>query len=115
MTLSQLQRKFTLKVAKLITWAYKNGYEFTFSEAYRPEETAKLYARQGRGIKNSLHTKRLAIDLNLFIKGRYQTSSRPYKPLAEYWKSLSEKGVDCTAGYDFGDGNHFSVRYKGVR
>lgn len=35
MTLGQKQRKFTRMVADLICFAYDNGYELTFAEAYR--------------------------------------------------------------------------------
>ena len=35
MSLGNRQRKFTLMVAKLITYAYKQGYELTLGDAYR--------------------------------------------------------------------------------
>ncbi|MBG5987156.1 M15 family peptidase, partial [Proteus vulgaris] len=65
MTLGEKQRKFTRMIADLIIFAYDNGYELTFSEAYRTPEQAKLNAKSGTGIKNSLHTQRLAVDFNL--------------------------------------------------
>lgn len=117
MTLSQKQRKFTLLVARLILWAYSKGYELTLSEAYRTPEQAKLNAKSGKGISNSLHTQRLAIDLNLFIKGVYQAGALAYKPLGDYWKSLDP---ECCWGGDFkgktaGDGGHFSITHNGIK
>ena len=114
MTLGEKQRKFTRLVAQLISWAYGDGYELTFGEAYRTPEQAALNAQTGAGISNSLHTKRLAVDMNLFIEGVYQTESGAYKPLGEYWKSLDP---DCAWGGDFSrpDGNHFSLAHEGVR
>jgi hypothetical protein len=53
MTLLELQKKFTLLVAQLIGHAYSLGYSLTFGEAYRPKETAQLYAQQGRGISET--------------------------------------------------------------
>lgn len=112
MTLSEKQRRFTWLLAKFILWSYEQGYSFTLGEAYRTIEQAELNAKKGTGIKNSLHTIRLAIDLNLFIDGKYQTDTKAYEPLGTYWESLHP---DCSWGGRFGDGNHFSFRHNGVR
>lgn len=114
MTLGEKQRKFTELVADLIQWSYLNGYELTFGEAYRTPEQAALNAAKGSGISNSLHTKRLAIDLNLFVNGEYMTDSEAYRPLGEYWKSLDS---NCCWGGDFSkpDGNHLSYTHEGIR
>lgn len=110
MTLSQKQRQFALMVAKLITWAYANGYELTFGEAWRTPEQAKLNAAAGKGIANSLHTDRLAIDLNLWIGGEYQTETSAYRPLGEFWESL---GGAWGGRFTKPDGNHFSLAHGG--
>lgn len=114
MTLGEKQRRFAELVGKLILWAYGEGYELTFGECYRTPEQAALNARSGAGISNSLHTKRLAIDVNLFVEGVYQTSSEAYRPLGDYWKTLDP---EAAWGGDFGkpDGNHFSLAHEGVR
>lgn len=114
MTLSEKQRLFVRLIGQLIQWAYTNGYELTFSEAYRTPEQAALNAKTGAGISNSLHIKRLALDLNLFIQGAYQTDSETYHPLGEFWKSLNPL---CRWGGDFSkpDGNHFSIEHEGVK
>lgn len=95
MTLGQNQRKFTLMVSDLINWAYNNGYELTFGDAW---------AKTGHS-ENSFHYKRLAVDLNLFKDGQYLTTTEAHKPLGIYWKSLGG-----TWGGDFKrkDGNHYS-------
>ncbi|EPS6889561.1 M15 family peptidase, partial [Providencia stuartii] len=87
MTLGEKQRKFTRMIADLIIFAYDNGYELTFSEAYRTPEQAALNAKSGSGIKNSLHTQRLAVDFNLFKDGKYLTQTTDHKLLGEYWES----------------------------
>lgn len=97
-------------VAALIVTARQMGYEVTLAEAYRPPETAKLYAQQGRGSAKSLHTKRLAIDLNLFRDGRYLRSNKAHESLGEYWESIGG-----TWGGRFGDGNHYSLSHGGVK
>jgi hypothetical protein len=112
LTLGEKQRKFTLMVAKLIEWIYANGYEATFSEAYRTPEQARLNAAKGTGIANSLHTQRLAVDLNLFRDGVYLTKSEQYLPPGQYWESL---GGSWGGRFTSPDGNHFSLEHNGVR
>ncbi len=75
------QQRFSVLVARLILWANDQGYSVTFGEAYRTPEQAALDAQKGTGIANSVHTLRLAIDLNLFINGEYQPLSEAYRPL----------------------------------
>lgn len=114
MTLSEKQRLFTRLVAKLIEYAYSNGMELTFGEAWRTPEQAKLNAARGSGISNSLHIERLAVDLNLFVGGVYIDSSEGHRRLGEYWKTLHP---NCRWGGDFRkpDGNHYSYSPDGVR
>lgn len=108
-SLSSKQMKFALMVAELIKYAGQYGYGVTFGETYRPPETCELYARQGRGIPNSLHAKRLAVDLNVFDDGKYCTDAYPYHFLHDYWDLLG--GAERIAG----DLNHFSLEHEGVR
>jgi hypothetical protein len=112
MTLGEKQRLFTKLIGLLIEYAYANGYELTFGDAYRSPEQARANASAGKGIINSLHCERLAIDLNLFKNGEYLTDSRAYQPLGEYWESLNP---DCAWGGRFtrADGNHFSIQHAG--
>lgn len=110
MTTGQKQRKFSKMVAELILHAYELGYEISLGEAYRPPETAAYYASVGKGIKNSLHTEKLAIDLNLFKNGVYLDKTSDHKELGEWWES---KGG--TWGGRFKDGNHYSLEHNGVK
>lgn len=108
MTLGQKQRKFTRMVADLIVWAYDNGYELTWGEAYRTPEQAALNAKTGKGIANSLHGDRLAVDLNLFKGGQYLTTTEDHRPLGEFWESIGGAW-----GGRFNDGNHYSLEHEG--
>ena len=114
MTLGQQQRRFPPLVAKLIEFAYLQGFELTFGECYRTPEQAAMNAASGAGISNSLHILRLAIDVNLFKDGVYLKDSDDYKPLGDYWCSLDP---DCAWGGVFTrrDGNHFSLTWNGVK
>ena len=107
MTLSEKQRLFSKLLADLIQWAYKKGFEVTMGECFRTPEQAALNAQKGTGIANSLHTKRLAVDLNLFVEGQYQPTTEAHRPLGEYWESLNPR---CRWGGRFNDGNHYELR-----
>ena len=113
MTLGEKQRKFTQMVGQLIAWAYENGYELTFGEALRTPQQAQANAASGAGISNSLHLIRLAVDLNLFIGGVYQTDSSAYQKLGEFWESLGGSWGGRFKSRP--DGNHFSLEHDGVR
>lgn len=113
MTLLEKQQLFTVMVANLIHWADEHCYRLTFGEVQRTPECAALNAKKGTGIANSLHTQRLAVDLNLFVNGKYMTDTKDYLPLGEYWETLGG-----TWGGRFKsrpDGNHFSLEHNGVR
>jgi|SRR3990167_5096356 len=107
MTSREHQSAFARYVGLLIAHATKLGYELTFGEAWRPEWVAREYERRGVGKKNSSHCKRLAIDLNLFLAGKWLKDSGAHQPLGEYWESLDTR---CVWGGRFAkpDGNHYS-------
>jgi hypothetical protein len=109
MSLRERQSKFLKNFAKLILWAFENGYEVTAGELFRTDEQHAINVKKGLSkAARSKHQDRLAGDLNLFINGKYQTTREPYKPLADYWKSLDPNNV---AGYDWGwDANHFEMK-----
>lgn len=104
------QAKFAQDIAKLIKYIEDQGDHCTLAEAYRTQEQADLYAQQGKGIKNSLHRSRLAIDLCIFNSAfEYQTKADYYKKYAEYWLTLDP---DNKSGHFFTkqDSNHFEVK-----
>lgn len=109
-TLRQKQSRFVRLVGLLINYAYEQGYELTFGEAWRTPEQAARNAAAGRGIVNSLHIERLAIDFNLFRGGKWLQATEDHRPLGEYWESLAP---DCRWGGRFNDGNHYSIEHAG--
>jgi len=104
------QELFAGNVARLIAFIFAQGYTCTLSEAYRTKEQAEWNAQKGIGSANSLHCKRLAIDLNIFKDGVYLTKSDDYEFAGEYWYSIHEDNRWGGAG---GDGNHFSMTDTG--
>lgn len=112
MTLLEKQHAFAQLVAQLLLAANDLGYQVTLGEAYRSPEEAERLEKTGAGIRRSLHTARLAIDLNLFKDGKYLTRSEDYAELGAWWK---KQHALCCWGGDFtrSDGNHFSVEHEG--
>ena len=95
MSLRKNQSIFVRKVALLIQFAYDQGYELTFGDAF---------ATTGH-IKGSFHYKRLAIDLNLFKDGKYLTMTEDHEPLGKFWESI---GGSWGGRFSRKDGNHYS-------
>lgn len=112
--MTTLQEQFAQDAAKLIQKGAELGYGVTLGEAWRSPQQAQWDATHGTGISHSLHTQRLAIDLNLFIGDEYQAddASGCYTALGAYWKGL---GAEHYWGGDFAsrDLDHFSISPDG--
>lgn len=107
MSLSQEQALFVKDVTRLIDHIFAKGYSCTFGEAWRSPEQAEIYAKSGKGILDSLHCKRLAIDLNLFDNnGIYLDKTESYRTFGEYWMKLSPTNR-WGGTFKRADGNHF--------
>ena len=111
-TLHELQTHFAKMVAQLIFKATDMGYQVTFGEAYRTPEQAAANAKKGIGIAHSLHTDRLAVDLNLFKDGKFLTDAPDYLPLGEWWEGI---GGNWGGRFKMVDADHFSLSPDGVR
>ena len=109
MSLAQAQRKFTRMIGMLIEWAYANGYELTFGDAFRdPRVHGSVGEKKSYSSASSNHKIRLAVDFNLFKDGKFLTASEDHKPLGEYWESIGGSW-----GGRFDDGNHYSLEWQG--
>jgi hypothetical protein len=108
--LSTLQQTFSVSAAHLILKAVSLGYGVTLGEAWRSPQEAQRDADSGKGISHSLHTQRLAIDINLFQDGEYQADDAKgcYTIMGDWWKS---QGANYFWGGDFTsrDYDHFSL------
>lgn len=109
MDLHTKQWQFMQNIAKLIDYINKAGYTASFGEAFRSAEQAEIYAKEGKGIKDSLHCKRLALDLNLFRNGEYLSNTTDYESLGRYWESLDERNRWGGRFKERPDGNHFQM------
>lgn len=137
-SLGSLQRAFARCLASLEAKILADGFEFTLGEGYRTAEQAAINslslfdrariraileakypvvadaigASISQGIKNSVHTSRLAQDLNLFKDGEFLIKPEDYTPFGEYWKTLHPL---ARFGGDFGDYDHFSFQWNGAK
>ena len=107
------QSQFAYFLGKLIVYAYEElGVELTLEEGtvnvWRCDECGNWVSKHS---KSSWHYRKLAQDINLFIKKnsgwRHQTTTEQHRVLGEYWKSLDS---GCVWGGDFRykDGCHYS-------
>jgi len=107
MKLTDYQAIFASNVALLIQHIEDMGYRCTLGEAWRTKEMAEIYAKKGIGIKDSLHIKRLAIDINLFKDGVFLEDGEAHKQFGEWWEKLHPFN---RWGGRFSDGNHYEMR-----
>ena len=122
MRLGPKQRIFSWHGAGLIQYAYTLGFEIAIAYAYRPTG----------GHPDSNHKRKLALDLDLFFNGRYQTTTAAHTPLGLFWEGKSgwyipgqvhavdkrrqsAEYLEFAWGGRFGDGNHYSIRHNGIR
>jgi len=105
--LGEKQKLFAIHFWRLLRKMERDGYEYTINEIYRsPEEAAR------RGFTKTLHTKKLAADVNLFLDGRYLRATKHHKSFGEWWEKQHEL---ARWGGRFGDGNHYSFTHGGIR
>ena len=114
MTLGAKQELFSKCLGRLLIWIYRQGWACRMGECYRTKEQAEIYAAQGKGIINSAHRKKLAVDLFLSIDGQVTWDNEDYEAAGEYWKSLDPL---ARHGGDFAgrDSVHFSFEHGGVK
>lgn len=119
--LTDKQERFMTLLPRLYDFIHSQGYKIRGGELWRPPETAALDAAKGTGIKNSLHTLKLAQDLMLVRSdGVLLEDSEDYRFAGEYWQSLDP---DCcwggifkdAQGHPKPDGDHFSLQYQGIK
>jgi len=111
-----LQEEFSQAAALLIQKAKELGYGVTLGDAYRSPEQAAMNAANHVGVANSLHSDRLAIDINLFRDGSYITDDSGHRELGAWWKTLGPRykwGGDIV--HPRPDPNHYALSPDGVR
>lgn len=112
MTLLEKQHLFARLLPRLIDRAHELGFNVAVGEVERSQAAADAMAAAGKGISNSLHRLKLAVDLHLFLGTSYLTDGTAHQSLGEWWEHQHEL---CCWGGRFGDGNHYSITHGGVK
>ena len=116
MSLVREQDDFLSDVAMLILYIQERGFIVSGGELWRTREQQQVYFNLGRSkTMNSMHLKRLALDLNFFREKEdgslEQITMKPDLQLVgDYWESLSDEnrwGGNWRSIYDPG---HFERR-----
>ena len=101
------QSKFLLNICKLVSFATALGYQVTAGEIERPRALAKLYAKQKKGIEDSLHCSRLAAELYFYHGCVLVSGKHDLEAIGLYWESLGGIWGGRFTQYD--DSNHFQA------
>jgi hypothetical protein len=118
MSYSDKQCKFLYMVGELLCWAKMHGIKITGGELLRSQEQQDIYVTSGASQVNySKHQDKLAIDLNVYIDGKYRTDGEAYRSLGEKWEELggrwggrfgvAKEHYATKVGWD---GNHFESK-----
>ena len=108
MTLKEKQFLFADLFVSLITYMIHSGYKPVLGFGFRCKD-CKV------GQENSLHKLCLAEDVELHDKdGVYLTKTEDHEVFGRFWESLHPL---CSWGGRFKkpDGNHYSIRHRGMR
>lgn len=107
MSMVQEQWEFLKDVSKLINKAEELGIVLTAGEMYRTQEQQEIYFKNGKSkTMNSMHLKRLAIDLNFFVDGNLVYEHPKVEALGRYWETLDSKN-QWGGFWNFKDYPHF--------
>ena len=113
MSLLTTQIEFAQLVPRLLDYAFALGFDVTLGDAYRdPRVHGAIGVKMGYGHAKSNHKQRLAIDLNLFMSGVLIEDSSAHQLLGDWWE---DQHPLARWGGRFGDGNHYSFEYQGMK
>lgn len=115
MSKSDLQWQFLQCLCLLIGYAKLKGYKLTMGRGYASADANEADG----GHPESTHLHRLAIDLNLFIWNEdtlkwdwISGDHSAWDDLHEYWVWVHDL---ARHGGGWGDHNHFSFEWKGIK
>jgi hypothetical protein len=113
MKLINHQFAFIRDIAKLYNFVENSGDMCTLGWGFRTTEMQALFVKTGLSkTMNSNHPKRLAQDLNFFVKGVLTYKKEDLQRYGDYWESLSPENrwggnFKDSKGEPFEDTDHF--------
>lgn len=114
-SVNKAQYIFSHNLSKLLNFIFESGFNCTVREVYRTKEQAEIYAKEGKGISNSLHCLGLAADIyvaKFSCNPPELNNIEMYRKFGEYWKGLNALN---RWGGDFKnvDAVHFEMNARG--
>lgn len=114
MGLNDKQAEFTYTMAQFLVWCHENGFVVFGAELFRTPEQAAIYAKKGIGIKNSCHTKKLALDIFRMKNGKLTWAKEDYRDMGDKWESMHDL-ARWGGNFRRRDAVHFSFEHNGVK
>lgn len=107
LSLMERQKLFARLLGEFLCWLYEEGFEVTMGEGYVGDSIDSPIESTPH-LRNGLHFKRLAQDLNIFHQGAWlKGGDEPqWARIGEKWESMHSL---CRWGGRFQDANHFSL------
>ncbi len=105
MSVGKKQELLAMSLPVLLNLMFLRGYTPRIGEVERARPLP-------HGHPNSLHHRRLAVDLHLVRNGYYMQESEDHAAFGEFWETLSP--IHAWGGH-FDDGNHYSIRHGTMR
>ncbi len=107
MRLGEKQELFMRLLPRLIDKAHELGFKIRGGDLFRdPRVHGKVGEKVGYGKRRSRHKSKCAIDLNLFLDGKFVTTTEGHRELGEWWEEQHEL---CRWGGHYDDGNHYEI------
>lgn len=119
--LQKLRLRHSRAIAKLILWTEQQGIELVLGEGYlmldrrfRFPDGNLAKGQDAVHLRTGNHYRGLAIDCLLYIKGAYITDGGHalWRKIGQKWETLDPL---ARWGGHFGDANHLSFIYGGIR
>jgi len=128
MSLGELQELFVELENQWVSWVLAQGWKLRHSEgrifqlgadgkgrrAFSLRLNVPLRVKDGGHMNNSAHYNGVGADWVLLVDGIIikQSFASQWMAAGAHWKSLHSL---CRWGGDFGDGNHISLEYGGIK
>ena len=108
MSLFYEQSEFSKDLHKLLGFLIDRNIKFSIGEVYRTRQQQNIYVATGLSQTwNSMHLKKLAVDLNIIIDNALTYSKKDLQFVGDYWTSLNSKNRWGGNFHSFVDSGHF--------
>jgi hypothetical protein len=112
MTLKEARILFTTLKAEHVLWINRSAGLGLGTRVAEGEGMDRITERDPTSdhMRTSLHHIGLAVDLDMYVNGEYQTTTEAHDASGRMWELRHPL---CRWGGRFGDGNHYSIEWEG--